>query len=424
MKKEICFLLALALLFPGIPASRAESETGAGKAVSVRKVENLPEDFILGMDVSSVLSLEASGVVFRDAGGREADLFDLLQQAGVNWIRVRIWNDPFTADGRGYGGGNCDLRHAVEIGRRAAEHGMKLLADFHYSDFWADPGKQMAPRAWEGLSVEEKADALYAFTLESLAALREGGADVGMVQIGNETNGAFCGEKNWADAVRFLIAAGCRAVRDFDPAVRTAVHFTNPERAGALLERVASLAAYGLDYDILAVSWYPFWHGTLENLASVLRAVRETYGRDVLVAETSYPWTLADSDFFGNTVGEGSSVPLPWPVSPQGQADAVRDLAAAVCEAGGLGFFYWEGAWISVGTVSWEENRKKWEAFGSGWASSYAAEYDPHDAGKYFGGCAVDNQAFFAPDGSALDSLQVFRLLREGREASSPSDIP
>ncbi len=412
MRRRVCLLLALALLFPGLAAPPAESEDPSGTGLAVRKVENLPEDFILGMDVSSVLSLEAGGTVFRDAGGREADLFDLLHEAGIGWIRVRIWNHPFSSDGHGFGGGNCDLSHAVEIGRRAAERGMRLMVDFHYSDFWADPGKQAAPRAWQGLTPDEKADALYAFTLESLNALRAGGADVGMVQIGNETSGSFCGEADWQTAVRVLMAAGCRAVRDFDPSVRTAVHFTNPEKAGALLDRVASLADAGLDYDVLAVSWYPYWHGTLENLSAVLSAVRETWKKDVLVAETSYAWTLADSDFYGNTVGEGTSLPLPWPVSPQGQADAVRDLAAAVCEAGGLGLFYWEGAWISAGGSSWAENRAKWEKYGSGWASSYAAEYDPADAGKYYGGCAVDNQAFFAPDGTALPSLQVFRLLR------------
>ena len=125
-------------------------------ALYVKKVENLPEDFIFGMDVSSVLAEEASGVKYYDFNGNETDLFRLLADNGINYIRVRIWNDPYDADGNGFGGGNCDIRTAVEIGKRAAACGMKLLADFHYSDFWADPGKQMVPRAWAGMDIDAK----------------------------------------------------------------------------------------------------------------------------------------------------------------------------------------------------------------------------------------------------------------------------
>ena len=119
----------------------------------VEKIENLSEDFIMGCDVSTVKSLEASGVKFYDYDGSEKDLFKILRNSGVNYIRVRVWNDPKDADGNGYGGGNCDIETACEIGKRAADAGMKLLVDFHYSDFWADPSKQDAPKAWEGIDI-------------------------------------------------------------------------------------------------------------------------------------------------------------------------------------------------------------------------------------------------------------------------------
>ncbi len=419
MTRILCALLAVCLSFGIILFAGAEGEN----SLYVGKIEDLPSDFILGMDVSSVLSLENSGVIYRDRSGTARDLFDLLQEAGVNYIRVRVWNDPFTADGAGYGGGNCDVSTAAEIGRRAAEHGMKLLVDFHYSDFWADPAKQMAPKAWEGMSLEEKTEALYAFTLESLKAIRTGGADIGMVQIGNETNGRFCGEKIWMNIVWHLMAAGCRAVREFDPDVRIAIHFANPENTEACLNRASKLAYYNLDYDIYAVSYYPWWHGTLENLKQLLSTVKETYGKDVMVAETSYAYTLADSDFSGNTIGEGGTFDKPWPITVQGQAGEVRDTAAALHEIGGLGLFYWEGAWIAVGTSSREENSALWEKYGSGWASRAAGEYDPQDAGKYYGGSACDNQALFGPDGRALESLEVFRLVREGNEVPLKADV-
>ena len=416
MRKGFLVLLGLLLLLCGT----ASADENA--ALYVKKIDGLPEDFILGMDVSSVISLEKSGVTYRDRSGEERDLFALLAENGINYIRVRVWNDPYTADGMGYGGGNCDLETAAEIGRRAAEHGMKLLVDFHYSDFWADPSKQMAPKAWQGMTVEEKAEALYLFTLQGLQTLRERGADIGMVQIGNETNGRFCGEKIWMNMVWHLMAAGCRAVRDFDPNVLIAVHFANPENGDAYLNWASKLDYYHLDYDVFATSYYPYWHGTLENLKDVLSRIADTYGKKVLVAETSYAWTLEDSDYSGNTIGEGGSFDHPWPFTVQGQANEIREVASALSEIGGLGLFYWEGAWITVGGSSREENSLLWERYGSGWASSAAAEYDPADAGKYYGGSACDNQALFAPDGTALPSLEVFRLLRAGQEVPLAAD--
>ena len=201
----------------------------------VRKAEHLPEDFFLGMDVSSVLSLEASGVRYRDTDGTEKDLFALLSENGVNLIRVRVWNDPFDSDGNGYGGGNNNIEAAVEIGRRAAAYGLPLLVDFHYSDFWADPSKQQTPKAWEGMDIKAKAEALYTYTADCLSRLKAEGIRVSMVQLGNETNGRMCGERIWMNIVHHLMKAGSRAVREVYPDALVAVHFTNPESADTML---------------------------------------------------------------------------------------------------------------------------------------------------------------------------------------------
>ena len=160
----------------------------------MKKVEDLPEDFILGMDVSSLIAEEQSGVRYYDFDGEEKDLLQILAENGVTHIRVRVWNDPYDGQGHGYGGGNCDIENAVEIGSAPRNTGMKLIVDFHYSDFWADPGKQMVPKAWADMDIETKTEALYDYTRESLQKLMDGGVDVGMVQVGNETNGALCGE--------------------------------------------------------------------------------------------------------------------------------------------------------------------------------------------------------------------------------------
>lgn len=407
MKKCLALLLIALLALPVMA-------WGEQSGLYVNKLD-LPEDFILGMDISSVLSLEQSGVKFYDQMGVEKDVFVILKENGVNFIRVRIWNDPFDQDGNSYGGGNNDIRTAVEIAKRAQAQGLPLLVNFHYSDFWADPGKQMAPKAWEGLKIADKAEALYQFTLDSLQQIKNTGAAIGMVQLGNETNGRMSGERTWMNIYK-LMNAGSKAVREVAPDAKVAAHFTNPESADSMRTFASKLDYYKLDYDVFATSYYPYWHGTLDNLKQVLSDIKATYGKEVLVAETSYAYTLEDSDFSGNSIGEGGNFEKPWPITVQGQANAVSAITRAVVEVGGLGIFYWEGAWVSVGDT-YEGNREKWESFGSGWASSFAAAYDPKDAGVYYGGSACDNQALFDRKGRALPSLEVFRLMRTGNEA-------
>ena len=426
MKKHLS--LALALLLPIMslagcssgnspePGSRIPTEKLEGNPLYVKKVEDLPEDFIMGVDASSVIAEEESGVKYYDFDGNEADVFSVLAESGVTHIRVRVWNHPYDADGRGYGGGNNDIEKAVLIGKRAAQYGMKLIVDFHYSDFWADPNKQMVPLAWAGMTIEEKSEALYEYTAECLKKLRDAGVAVGMVQLGNETNGAMCGEKTWFN-IQSLMQAGSRAVREICPDALVAVHFANPEKAGSYADYAWRLDYYSVDYDVFASSYYPFWHGTLENLSAVLTEVAETYDKKVMVMETSYAYTAEDTDFAGNTIGEGGAVTKNYPYTVQGQANEVRDVIDTIAHTtNGIGVVYWEGTWISVGGSSWEENAALWEQYGSGWASKYAAGYDPDDAGKYYGGCAVDNQALFDAAGHPLPSLQVFNLVRYGNE--------
>ncbi len=390
------------------------------------------EDFIRGVDISSLLSLLDSGVVFHDFDGAPLDgvgFCRLLAGQGVNWVRLRVWNDPYDGEGHGYGGGNNDLNTAVTMGRWATEAGMQVLIDFHYSDFWADPGKQQAPKAWQSLSLEDKEQAIERYTLDSLRTLLESGVHVGMVQVGNETNGRFCGENSWASITR-LFSAGSRAVRQAaDEAgmpIRVALHFTNPERNNWVSYVADQLNKAQVDYDVFAVSCYPYWHGTPENLTQVLSYPASRYGKQVMVAETSWAYALADADGHENTVRVGNNdTNAQYPFSVQGQAMEIADMMQAVANVGeaGVGVFYWEPAWIPVRPCSPEdkdaqvqiaENRMLWEEFGSGWASSYAGAYDPEDEGRWYGGSAVDNQALFDAQGYPLESLQVFRYVQTG----------
>jgi arabinogalactan endo-1,4-beta-galactosidase len=400
-----------------VPAS-AEEEGPVEAGIFVDKVEGLPEDFVHGVDVSSVLSLEESGVTFYDTTGAEADLFAVLAEAGVTDVRIRVWNDPWDDEGHGYGGGNTDVPRAAEIGRRATAHGLGVLVDFHYSDFWADPAKQQAPKAWAGMSIEQKVAALGTFTTDALTAFKNAGVDVRMVQVGNETNNAVAGVSAWADRAR-MFSAGSAAVRQVFPDALVALHFTNPETTGRYAGYAAELARHGVDYDVFASSYYPFWHGSLGNLTSVLSHVATTYGKKVMVAETSWNYTHADGDGHQNVITPDSGFDQ-YPVSVQGQATAVRDVIAAVHAVGdaAVGVYYWEPAWLPVGPPEQlQQNKALWETHGSGWATSYAGAYDPHDAGQWYGGSAWDNQALFDFTGRPLESLQVFRYVYAGAVA-------
>ncbi len=424
--KKLCCILSALLLAPMLAACGGSavpvSHEISSDSLHVKAVEDLPEDFILGMDASSVIAEERSGVKYYNFDGEEQDIFRTLAENGVTHIRVRVWNDPYDGQGRGYGGGNNDIDTAVEIGKRATKYGMKLIVDFHYSDFWADPGKQMVPKAWKDMDIETKTQAAYEYTRDCLQKLKKAKVDVGMVQVGNETNGAMCGEKTWFN-IQYIMQAGSQAIREVYPEALVAVHFANPEKAGAYAEYAKKLDYYQVDYDVFASSYYPFWHGTLENLSSVLTDISQRYGKKVMVMETSYAYTGEDTDFNGNTISDGGTYTKDYPFTVQGQANSVRNVIDTVAHVPkGIGVVYWEGAWITVGTASWEENHKLWEEFGSGWASSYAASYDPDDAGKYYGGSAVDNQAMFGPDGHPLESLKVFGLVRCGNEIAPVAD--
>ena len=391
---------------------------------------NLPEGFVKGVDVSSYLALKASGVKYYDYDGNELDdagFFRFLHDCGVNYIRIRVWNNPYDEAGHGFGGGNNDLAKAVTMGKLATDAGMRVMIDFHYSDFWTDPLKQKSPRAWDRMTIDDKVNALYEFTKSSLQTLKNSGVDVGMVQVGNETNNGIAGETDFSNRCK-LFNSGSKAVKEVLPNAQVVLHFTNPESkdyAGIASE----LQSNNVEYDVFASSYYPFWHGTLSNLKTKLNQVANTYGKKVMVAETSY--LVTDDDYDGHeNYAPKSGQSLPYTSSVQGQVDSVTDIMATVRDVDnnmGIGVMYWEPAWIGVGNAynedgslnaeKLEANKVLWERDGSGWASSYSAAYDPTDAGTWYGGCAVDNQGMFDNTGHPLASLRMFKLVGTGATA-------
>ena len=198
--------------------------------------------------------------------------------------------------------------------------------------------------------------------------------------------------------------------------IQVAVHYTDIDKQGEVAKITADLEKYGVDYDIFAMSYYSFWHGSMENMQDMAEYVQDTYGKKVVIAETSYCYTSEDGDGSGNSVSGDGDLVDGYDATVQGQADMLRDICAAADEADIMGVFYWEGTWIPVGPAD-AGNSSIWEKYGSGWASSYSGSYDPKDAGKYYGGCSWDNQAMFDFTGHPLDSLKVFRELKYGATA-------
>ena len=357
------------------------------------------------------------------------DFCKFLAENGINHIRVRVWNDPYDSNGNGYGGGNNDVATAKKIADACRSAGIKMLVDFHCSDFWTDPSKQMVPKAWKGYTVDEKAAAVEKFINESLNTIDASNDVVDMVQVGNETTGGFIGETN-TEAMCKLFSAGSKGVKDYNSDVKVVIHVESPQK-NTLTTWSDNLEEYNVDYDILGTSYYPYWHGTLSNLKDEISYVHTKHNKDAMVVETSYAYTLDDSDGHGNTVREGNnddSADATEPFTVQGQATYIRNLINAVNEAGGLGVYYWEPAWITVGDTTglseeaaaarYEANKKIWEEKGSGWAASYGGEYDPNDAGKWYGGSAVDNQAMFYPDGTATAGLKVWNYVKTGAKVT------
>lgn len=439
MKKRVFApLIACALLLGGCGGQpkRYTFENAAPEKSELyaAPIEGLTDDFIRGADVSSYLAETESGVVYKDFDGNPLDgkgFFAFLAENGINCIRIRVWNDPNDNNGASYGGGHNDLNTAVEIGKLATAAGMGVLIDFHYSDFWADPSKQKAPKAWQHITYDDKKQAIGDFTEASLKTLFDAGVNVTMVQVGNEINNGLAGETD-RTRINELLIQGSAAVRSAAKAagkdVRVVLHYTNALE-NSVLEIAGDLKEQGVDYDIFAVSFYTFWHGTPERLTEQLKTISSICGKQVMVAETSYLYTNDDGDGSANSVSlDSTGAALDYDISVQGQANEVRAVMQAVKNVGeaGVGVFYWEPAWIPVevydpssadAAAVLERNKAAWEEHGSGWASSYAKTYDPNDAGVYYGGSSWDNQAMFDFSGAPLESLKIFKYVFGGTTA-------
>lgn len=308
--------------------------------------------FWFGADLSYVNEMEDCGAVYR-LDGQVRDPYALFAEIGTNLVRVRIWND---AEWTPYSNLN-DVRETI---RRSRAAGMKVLLDFHYSDDWADGDKQIVPKAWRPIrdDVPALSQALYDYTRQTLEALDAEGLMPDFVQVGNETNPELMGELDWKETrpgINWarnapLFNAGIRAVRDAgaNSAIQPKVmlHIAQPENVEPWF---AAAAAHGVtDFDQIGISYYRKWSTQdVAGLTAVINRLRHRYDAEIVVVETSYPFTNEGEDSSPNLLGPDTLLP-DYPATEEGQRRYMLDLTQAVKSAGGSGVVYWEPAWVST----------------------------------------------------------------------------
>ncbi len=351
-------------------------------------------DFIKGADISMTKELEEHGAVYRWKG-EERDLFEILKLSGVNLIRLRLWNNPYSEKGEKYGGGTNDLNTVMELAERAAGQNMKIMLDFHYSDFWADPAKQVKPKQWETLGKEELEKAVYQYTKDTLEELRRNKILPSYVQVGNEITNGFLwpeGRVENTETMARLLEAGIRAVRETDPKIKIMLHLDFGTDNELYRRWFGNIEQYHLDFDLIGMSYYPFWNGSLDLLVDNMNDISSRFGKDIVIAETSIGYTTDALGCTGMVFSEELEKASGYPATQEGQMSFLRDLCAAVRrvkEERGKGIIYWEPGWLPIPECAW--------------ASPTGCAYvkDTSETGNSWG-----NQALFDCEGNANQALE------------------
>lgn len=379
--------VAVTLMFPSFGSRTAEA---AG-------------DFIWGADVSMLHEVEQKGGKFYE-GGVQKDALQILSANGMNYVRLRLWVDPYDSQGNPYGGGTNDLATTIALAQRAKAKGMGVMLDFQLSDFWADPGTQTKPKAWQNLTYTQLKTTVHDYTQSVITAMKAQNVMPAIVQMGNETSAGVL----WDDGkvgggiddftqLGELLSAGIDGVNDAlstGEDIEIILHLDHGGDNSLYTWWFDSIVAEGVDFDIIGLSYYPFWHGTMGELSYNLNDISKRYDKDVMIVETAYGFTLDDGDGLGNVFYTTEESVGGYPATPAGQAAYMRDLREIVEDVPndrGRGIFWWEPAWLPV--------------TGANWGTAEGAAYNS-DTGLLSN--PWDNQTLFDFNGNALSSLSVF----------------
>ena len=354
MKSRVAAILVITLV---LLAACGEPSTQPGNGP-----ESDPPDILIGGDISFLPEIEDHGGSYSDADG-EKDLLLLMREHGFDSIRLKLWHspdDPYNT-----------LDQVRDIAARIDAAGMQFLLDIHYSDTWADPGSQTKPAAWDGLTFDALVDSVYQYTHDVIASLRSQGTVPFIIQIGNEISagmlwpdgrvgGVYDTPEQWGRLVALLEAAR-RGVLDASPdqLPEIAIHFNDGGNNEACRWFFDHLVELGLDFNVIGLSFYPKWHGTLDELRHNLADLASRYDKAVYVVETAYPWTLAWADEANNIFGTEADLHDGYPATVAGQSAflrAVHDIVQNVPGDRDRGVYYWSPEWIAVEGVpsAWE----------------------------------------------------------------------
>jgi arabinogalactan endo-1,4-beta-galactosidase len=333
---------------------RLVSDAGEGDWVSFDDVEMVPGHAALsirGADISSLYKSEMLGGVYKDESGSPRDALEILREHGLNYARMRVWlNSPDGCHGKD---------QLLAMAKRLHEKDIRLLVDFHYSDSWADPGKQFKPAAWETLDFEELKKALYDHTFDICSSLNGQGTPPHMVQVGNEISNGML----WPDGkndenfnnLTALLKEGCRAVKECSPSTLVMFHLDNGGNNKMYRWWFDNILAQGAAFDLIGVSYYPYWHGTLADLQANLNDIALRYNKDLVVVETSYAFTREDHDNYENIIRTEEQPGYPF--TPTGQARMLGDIMSivrAVPQGRGAGVMWWDATWTAVPGNGWD----------------------------------------------------------------------
>ncbi|ADF62187.1 MULTISPECIES: glycoside hydrolase family 53 protein [Enterobacter] len=378
----------------------------AADAVKTRPFNAMPADFIKGADISTLLEAEQHGAKFYNQNGQQQDAIAILKANGVNYVRLRLWVDPQDASGKTYGGGSNNLENTIALAKRVKAQGLKLLLDFHYSDFWTDPGKQFKPKAWEKMDYPQLKTAIHDYTRDTIARFKQEGVLPDMVQIGNEINGGMLWPegKSWGqgggefDRLAGLLNAAIGGLKENltgGEQVKIMLHLAEGTKNDTFRWWFDEIAKRGVPFDIIGLSMYTYWNGPISALKANMDDISRRYNKDVIVVEAAYGYTLDNCDNAENSFQAKEEKDGGYPGTVQGQYDYIHDLMQSVIDVPdhrGKGIFYWEPTWIAVP--------------GTTWATKAGMKYI-HDEWKE--GNARENQALFDCQGKVLPSITVFK---------------
>lgn len=360
------------------------------------------DNFVRGVDVSTLDMLEDLGARYYQ-NNVESDALTILKNNGANYVRLKLWVDPYDENGNPYGGGNNDYATTLALARRAKNLGMGVLIDFHLSDFWTDPANQIKPKAWKDLSYSELKTTLYNYMKDTLNNFAAAGIVPEMVQVGNEISTGILhddgkvgnGNEDFSNLAGLLESAiaGVRASSASNTKIILHLDMGGQNSLYTWFFGGLLTASPNLDFDVFGLSYYPMWHGTMEGLQYNINYLASTYGKEVCIVETAYAWTTEDGDGVGNVFISGDEEVGGYPATVEGQFAFMNDLESVILNVPndkGLGYFYWEPEWLPV------EN------------GTYATDAGVAYKNDTYTPCNTwDNMTLFDFNGSALSSIKV-----------------